>query len=130
MNPAHAMNRIDRRLALTTLLLGAAVAMSPAAAAPAKVAAGAYECWGNGAPRMLLNFNILDDSRYGNEDGNERGAFGYDSAGGRITFKGGHLDGAMPNGFTAIYHEPKGRPTVSFRSARGAEASFCERVKR
>lgn len=24
------------------------------------------------------------------------------------------------------YHEPKKRPTVSFRSAGGAEASFCE----
>lgn len=39
----------------------------------------------------------------------------------------GRLAEAMPAGFTAVDHEKNGRPTVSFRSARGSEASFCER---
>jgi hypothetical protein len=33
----------------------------------------------------------------------------------------------MPAGFFAIYHEPQGRPTVSFRSERNSEAAFCQK---
>jgi hypothetical protein len=114
----------------TLPLLSAALLALPAAAAPAKVAGGAYECWANGAARMLMNFKVTGDGRYSNEDGNEKGAFAYTADSGLITFKGGHLDGAMPDGFKAVYHENHGRPTVSFRSGRGSEAAFCERAGR
>ena len=97
------------------------------AQSPASVAPGNYECWGNGSARMLLNFKVTGKNTYTSADGKEKGTFNYDPSSGAITFKGGHLDGVMPKGFTSVYHEPKKRPTVSFRSARGAEASFCER---
>lgn len=93
-----------------------------------KVAPGSYECWANGQARMLLNFTIRSATQYVGSDG-KAGAFSYDAGSGRINFKGGALDGVMPDGFYAVYHEPQGRPTVSFRSARGAEASFCEKVR-
>ena len=99
------------------------------AQAPAAVAQGKYECWGNGSPRMLLNFNVTGKDRYTDPEGKQKGSFTYNPSNGAIAFKGGHLDGVMPNGFTSVYHEPKKRPTVSFRSARGAEASFCELTK-
>lgn len=108
-------------------LLPGAGALAQATKAPAAVAAGSYECWANGAARLLMNFKIVDGKRYASTEG-ERGAYNYDPANGQIGFKGGHLDGAMPKGFTAVYREPKGRPTVSFRSARGSEAAFCEKV--
>jgi hypothetical protein len=95
---------------------------------PAAVAQGNYECWGNGAPRLLLNFKVTAKDQYSDPAGKERGKFVYMPATGSIEFKGGHLDDVMPKGFTSIYHEPKNLPTVSFRSGRGAEASFCERV--
>jgi hypothetical protein len=98
------------------------------AQSPATVAPGNYECWGNGSPRLLLNFKITGKDRYTNPDGKSRGSFAYNAATSAISFKGGHLDGVMPDGFTSIYHEPHGKPTVSFRSGRGAEASFCERA--
>ena len=111
----------------------AAGALSLACAAhaqsPAAVAQGSYECWGNGSPRLLLNLKVTGKDRYTDPEGKQKGTFAYNPANGAITFKGGHLDGVMPTGFTSIYHEPKGKPTVSFRSGRGAEASFCERVK-
>lgn len=109
---------------IATLLLCASVG----AQSPAAVVQGNYECWGNGSPRLLLNFKVTGKDRYTDPDGKERGSFTYNAGSGAISFKGGHLDGVMPNGFTSIYHEPKGKPTVSFRSGRGAEASFCERV--
>jgi hypothetical protein len=93
--------------------------------APAKVAQGNYQCWANGQARMLLNFSIKSATEYAGSNG-KAGSYAYDGASGKITFKGGSLDGAMPEGYTNIYHEPKGRPTVSFRSPRGAEASFCQ----
>ena len=96
------------------------------AQAPAAVAQGNYECWGNGSPRLLLNFKVTGKDRYTDPEGKEKGSFAYNAANGGITFKGGHLDGVMPTGFTSVYHEKNKRPTVSFRSARGAEASFCE----
>ena len=96
------------------------------AQAPAAVAQGSYECWGNGSPRLLLNFKVTGKDRYADPEGKEKGSFAYNPANGAITFKGGHLDGVMPTGFTSVYHEKNKRPTVSFRSGRGAEASFCE----
>ena len=115
----------------TLLLTGCLLSLMvpPARAAPpAAVATGSYECWGHGTARLLLNFKVTGKSNYSDPDGKERGSFVYDSASGAIAFKGGHLDGVMPTGFTSVYHESKNVPTVSFRSGRGAEASFCERA--
>ena len=111
-------------IGLATSLLAAHVLAQP----PASVAQGNYECWGNGSPRLLLNFKVTGRDRYTDPDAKERGSFAYDTGSGAITFNGGHLDGVMPNGFTSVYHENKNKPTVSFRSARGSESSFCERV--
>jgi hypothetical protein len=106
----------------------AATAQQKSAPPPAKVATGPYECWANGAPRLLLNFSIRSATDYRDSD-NKPGTYIYDSKTGRITFKGGGLDGVMPRNFYSIYHEPKGRPTVSFRNPQGSEASYCERTK-
>lgn len=97
-----------------------------AADAPASVAAGSYECWANGQARLLMNFTIKSATQYADYE-NKPGIYQYDSKSGKVAFKGGGLDGVMPDGFTAIYHVPQGRPTVSFRSPRGAEAAFCEK---
>jgi hypothetical protein len=92
------------------------------------VAAGSYECWANGQARMLLNFTIRSASQYTGSDG-KPGAYSYNAGSGRLTFRGGSLDGALPDGFQAIYHVPQGLPTVSFRSPRGSEAAFCQKVR-
>ena len=115
---------------LTTLVIALGVACLPsiaAAQAPKAVAQGSYECWGNGSPRLLLNFKVAGNGKYSDPEGKQQGSFNYDAKSGAIAFKGGHLDGVMPTGFTSVYHENKNRPTVSFRSGRGAEASFCEK---
>jgi hypothetical protein len=96
--------------------------------APSKVAVGSYECWANGAPRLLTNFEIKDGTKYTDSDG-KAGTYSYDASSGRITFEGGALDGVMPAGFVSVYHEAKAKPTVSYRSARGAEAAFCEKAR-
>ena len=44
-----------------------------------------------------------------------------------LIFSEGVLE-VLPDGFTTLYQERNGRPTVSFQSGRGAEAAFCERV--
>jgi len=103
-------------------------ATAHAAQGPAAVAQGSYECWGNGSPRLLMNFKVVGKDRYTDADGKEKGTFSYNPATGAITFKGGHLDGVMPPGFTSIYHEPRNKPTVSFRGKSGAEAQYCERA--
>jgi len=107
-------------------LAGLALLAVPALAQnPAKVTLGSYECWAHGSPRLLLNFKIRSASAY-SDSSDKPGTFTYDAKTTRIVFKGGLLDGAMPNGFYTIYYEPQGKPTVSFRSASGNEASFCE----
>lgn len=98
------------------------------AQAPKSVALGTYECWSWGQPRMLMNFKVTSNKDYKSIDGNKKGAFAYLPSTGLITFKGGHLDGVLPNGFTAVYHEKNNKPTVSFRGRSGSEAQFCERV--
>lgn len=102
-------------------------ARATASGGSGRVAVGSYECWGNGSARMLLNFTVRSASQYTGSDG-KPGSFSVD-ANGRITFKGGALDGAMPSGFYAVYYEPEGLPTVSFRSPRGTEASFCQKTR-
>jgi hypothetical protein len=94
-------------------------------AAPASVAKGKYECWANGQARLLLNFSIDSASAYTDSD-SKKGSFTYDPASGRIAFKGGMLEDAMPKGFYSVYEVRGKTPTVSFRSPRGSEASFCE----
>jgi hypothetical protein len=106
----------------------ALLTMGSASAAPAKVARGAYECWAHGAARMLMNFKVIGDGRYSTEDGDETGAFAYHTASGAVAFKGGHLDGVMPDGFKAVYQERQGKPVLSFIGRSGGEAAFCERA--
>lgn len=100
-------------------------AAPPDAAVPSEVRTGNYECWAFSSARMDLNFEVTGPGRYiAAADGSE-GTFSLDAGTGQIRFTG-YLGDAMPDGFTAIYHEPRGTPTVSFRGRSGAEASFCE----
>ncbi len=89
---------------------------------------GDYECWGNGEARLLMNFTVLPGNQYRDSEG-KIGALTV-APDGKVSFKGGMLDGAMPNGFYVVYHTPKNHPTFSFRSARGSEAQFCESAAR
>lgn len=89
------------------------------------LAQGAYECWAFSSARAGLNFTILPGGQYLDADG-KRGSFTVDAAM-RMVFRGGALDGALPAGVTAVYHEPQGRPTVSFRGRDNGEISFCQR---
>ena len=111
-------------------VLGLLAGTSALAQVPAQVAPGSYECWAWGKPRMLLNLKVTAPGRYSDPDGSKKGSFVLARDSGRLTFKGGHLDGAMPDNFTAVYHEKNNKPTISFRGASGSEASFCERVGR
>lgn len=88
---------------------------------------GAYECWANGEARLNMNFTVKDGGSYAGPDG-DAGTYSLDDSTKKLTFKGGSLDGAMPDGFFAEYKagEP---PTVSFVSGRGSEAAFCQRAK-
>ena len=121
------------KLAIFFSASGLAPALIPSfalAQKPTAVMAGSYECWAYQTPRMLMNFKITGTSTYSNPDGSKKGNFTFSPANGAIAFKGGHLDGIMPDGFTSVYHEPNKMPTVSFRGRSGFEAQFCQRVKR
>lgn len=76
---------------------------------------------------MLLNFTVTGPSRYTASD-NSVGTFAFDPGSKAIRFTG-YLADSMPKGFTTIYYEPHGNPTVSFRGPGGSEASFCERAR-
>lgn len=91
------------------------------------LARGNYECWANGSPSLLLNFTVLSGTQYKGSDG-KLGNYSLDAATGRMAFRGGDLDGALPEGFQAFYRLRQGRPTVSFQSPRGAEATFCQKT--
>ena len=99
---------------------------APAAAGTGALATGAYTCWANGEGRGIMNFTVTGSGRYTGSDG-AAGAFTYNAATTRVTFTSGALAGVMPDGFYAVYHLAQGRPTVSFMSARGAEAVFCQK---
>jgi hypothetical protein len=99
----------------------------PANGAAKSVVPGNYECWAFSTARMNLNFTVTAPGKYRASDGSTS-TFTFEPATGLVTFAG-YLKDAMPSGFTAIYHEPRGTPTVSFRSPRGSEASFCEKAK-
>jgi hypothetical protein len=87
---------------------------------------GSYECWANGQARMLMNFQVTGGNSYTGQG--RAGSYAMDGTG-RVTFRGGNLDGVMPPGFYARYHTPGGRSTVSFMSPRGAESGFCQKVR-
>ena len=70
-----------------------------------------------------MNFTVTGAGSYRNHSGSGRFALG---PGGQLKLTGSMLE-SMPAGFVAVRHEPDGKPTVSFRSPRGAEAAFCER---
>ena len=108
--------------------LAALASATAIAQAPKAVSLGTYECWAWGKPRLLMNFKVTSTKNYSNHDGDKKGAFAYATTTGLINFKGGHLDGVLPTGFTAVYHEKNNKPTVSFRGRSGSEAQFCERV--
>jgi len=100
---------------------------SPAqAGGGASVPQGVYQCWSSGRANFMLNFSITGDHAYSGANG-RTGSFAFDAASERISFKGGSLDGALPQGFYSIYHAPQGRPTVSFRNSSGDEVAFCQK---
>jgi hypothetical protein len=124
-NPSEGVSSIPLASVSGTPATGTAAAAA-GANAPGTMAAGSYECWANGQARMLMNFNVTSGSSYSGQG--KAGTYSIDASG-RLTFRGGNLDGAMPQGFYARYYAPGGRPTVSFVSPRGAEAAFCQKVK-
>jgi hypothetical protein len=89
------------------------------------VALGSYECWSSNRANLTLNFVVTGSRTYRASDGSN-GTFAFDPGSKNIAFTG-YLKDAMPKGFSTMYHEPKGHPTVSFQ-ARGGEAAFCEKV--
>ena len=112
-------------------LSGTPAATGRPAAAPAPprsggMVLGAYECWSGSSARMMLNFTVQPGSQYVDSQG-KRGSFSIDPATSRVTFRGGLLDGGIPAGMYAVYHERNGRPTLSLRGRDGGESAFCEK---
>jgi hypothetical protein len=97
----------------------------PAASGITTAATGMYECWASGTTRTDLSFTVTGEQAYEAPDGS-MGAFLFNPATGEIAFTG-YVADAIPAGLVAIYKEPAGRPTISFRNDRGAEVLFCER---
>ena len=92
-----------------------------------KIAMGSYECWYFSQARLLMNFTTRAPGQYVGSDG-KPGTYTMD-ANGRVTFHGGALDGILPAGFYAVYYEPQGLPTVSFRNSGGTEVEFCQKAR-
>lgn len=112
-----------RQAAIAVLALGCSAAW----AQDSGLAPGAYECWMFSSARLDLNFKVTGAGQYQGAD-NSKGKFTFDPRSHEVTFLSGSLQGAMPKGFRAIYEVRKGKPTVSFVSPRGSEASFCEKA--
>ena len=106
------------------IALVAVAAPIPANAAGPTVKPGKYECWAWGQARLLMNFTVTGPGTFRRDSGAGRFTVG---PGGKLTVTGPMLD-AMPDGFSAVYHEPNGKPTVSFRGRSGSESAFCERA--
>lgn len=127
-NPAAGVSSIPlATLSGTRAPAGAAATVAGAATPVGQMAVGEYECWAWGQARLMLNFSTRAPGRYTDSSG-KAGSYTMGD-GGQVRFKGGLLEGAMPDGFKAVYHTPNGRPTLSFRSASGSESTFCERVR-
>ena len=75
----------------------------------------------------MMNFTILDGSRYKDSNG-QAGTYAIHGAG-KMTFRGGLVDGVLPSGYTIRYYVPQGRPTASFRNSGGDEVSFRQWVR-
>jgi hypothetical protein len=69
---------------------------------------------------LTLNFKVTGNGRYSDPEGREASRTIP-----RTARSASRADTSTD--FTSVYHENKNRPTVSFRSGRGAEASFCEK---
>jgi hypothetical protein len=110
---------------------GGAPAVAPApqtGSAPSAghgLAQGPYQCWANGQARPLLNFTAMGDNQYRDSEGHT-GTMTV-AANGRVTIRGGNLDGFMPAGFYAVYQSQQGRLTLSFRNSGGSEVQFCQK---
>jgi hypothetical protein len=79
---------------------------------------GSYECWYFTRAQPGLNFTVGGGGAYTDVDGKKGSmAVGRD---GKIVFSGGAHDGS-----NAVY-KGGNPPTISFVSARGAEAAFCQ----
>ena len=89
------------------------------------VGQGAYECWSFGSPRPLLDLRIQPGNRYVDSEG-KPGVFAVAAADGRMAFRGGMWDGALPPGSYAVYSEPKGIPVISIRDTNNREFAYCE----
>jgi len=89
------------------------------------IAPGSYECWGNGQARPLLNFTALGNNQYRDSQGHE-GSMSV-ASNGRVTIRGGNLDGFLPEGYYAEYYAPRGRATLSFRNSSDHEVQYCEK---
>lgn len=103
----------------------------PAAPAPVRsggMVEGSYECWAYNRARLMLNFTVKAGGKYLDSEG-KPGSFSVDPTNSRVTFHGGLLDGGIPAKMSAMYYEPKGKPTLSIRNAEGSEVTFCENVK-
>lgn len=116
-------------------LQGASAPAGQIAAGPAPVKSGgmvegSYECWNFNQARAGLNFAVRSGGRYTDSEGTA-GTFSLNAGNQQVLFKGGLLSVLAGDGFQAIYHEPKGTPTLSIRSVKsGAEVSFCELASR
>ena len=88
---------------------------------------GSYECWSGDRASLTLNFTTRTAGTYVDVEG-KTGSFAVDPNNSRVTFWGGTLDGGIPAGMWAEYHEPKGMPTLSIRKA-GSEIAFCEKAR-
>jgi len=94
-------------------------------AASAGMATGPYACWYFSDARLTFNFTVLNADSYNGYDGTP-GKYALDAASKEVTFVSGTLEGAMPDGFKAIYEVRQGIPTLAYISPRGAEALFCQ----
>ena len=125
MKPDDPAFRPDMQLAAAKPAAPALPAARPADGPAARVAQGAYQCWSSNRANLLLNFTVTGPGQYRASDGSA-GTFAFDPASKAMRFTG-YINEVLPAGFSALYHEPKGLPTVSFQ-ARGGEAAFCEKV--
>ena len=101
-----------------------AAAAKPQAQGRGKLMTGRYECWNFSRPQLTLAFTLEDGGRYKDYE-NKSGSYAYDAASGKLSFRGGALDGQSP-----VYDTPKGTPKVSYRNAQGSEIAFCELASR
>jgi hypothetical protein len=92
------------------------------AGAQASPPVGRYECWFAGRAVLILNFSILDGSRYADVD-NKPGTYTFDARTRAVMFHGGSLDGQR-----GVYH-PGRTPAVYFIGPSGTENENCDHVR-